>query len=110
MPKLALYSELASYYDRIYWWKDYAQEVDFLLKVLHRYGVRGKRILEVACGTGNHTKLLAAAGYRVTGVQASDDMLAIARRKGCGRASCRRWVRRHRRQVVQGTSDADRGP
>ncbi|TLY00173.1 MAG: class I SAM-dependent methyltransferase [Thaumarchaeota archaeon] len=106
MPKLALYSELASYYDRIYWWKDYAQEVDFLLKVLHRYGVRGKRILEVACGTGNHTKLLAAAAYRVTGVDVSDDMLAIARRKVGGRATFVRGEMRNLGQVVEGTYDA----
>jgi SAM-dependent methyltransferase len=106
MSKLALYSELASYYDRIYWWKDYAQEVDFLLKVFHRYGVRGKRILEVACGTGNHTKLLAAAGYRVTGVDVSDDMLAIARRKVGGRATFVRGEMRNLGQVVEGTYDA----
>ncbi len=106
MPKLALYSELASYYDKIYWWKDYAQEVDFLLKVLRRYGVRGKRILEVACGTGNHTKLLAATGYRVTGVDVSDDMLAIARRKVGGRATFVRGEMRNLGQVVEGTYDA----
>ena len=106
MPRLALYTELAAYYDRIYWWKDYAQEVDFLLKVLHRYGVRGKRILEVACGTGNHTKLLAAAGYRVTGVDVSDDMLAIARRKVGGRATFVRGEMRNLDQVVEGTYDA----
>ncbi len=106
MPKLALYSELAPYYDKIYWWKDYAQEVDFLLKVLHRYGVRGKRILEVACGTGNHTKLLAATGYRVTGVDVSDDMLAIARRKVGGRATFVRGEMRNLGQVVEGTYDA----
>ncbi len=106
MPKLALYSELAPYYDRIYWWKDYAQEVDFLLKVLHRYGVRGKHILEVACGTGNHTKLLAARGYRVTGVDVSDDMLAIARRKVGGRTTFVRGEMRNLGQVVEGTYDA----
>jgi SAM-dependent methyltransferase len=106
MAKLALYSELAPYYDRFYWWKDYAQEVEFLLKVLHRYRVRGKRILEVACGTGTHTKLLAARGYRVTGVDASDDMLAIARRKVGRRATFLRGEMRNLGQVVEGTYDA----
>jgi ubiquinone/menaquinone biosynthesis C-methylase UbiE len=58
---------LAEYYDRIYWWKDYNREVEFLLKIFRRYGVRGKRILEVACGTGNHTKILPAGVMRKQG-------------------------------------------
>lgn len=81
MQKRALYSQLVRYYDRIYWWKDYNQEVDFLVKAFKRYDVRGRRILEVACGTGNHSKILAARGYEITGVDISDDMLSIARRK-----------------------------
>jgi ubiquinone/menaquinone biosynthesis C-methylase UbiE len=61
----ALYSQLVKYYDRIYWWKDYDQEVDFLVKALKKYDVRGNRILEVACGTGSHTKILVERGYEV---------------------------------------------
>lgn len=106
MSNLALYSELAEYYDRIYWWKDYSQEVDFLLEVLRRYGVKGKRVLEVACGTGNHTKLLVSRGYRITGVDMSDDVLAIARKKvGC-HATFVRGDMRNLDQVVEGTYDA----
>jgi SAM-dependent methyltransferase len=88
---------LVKYYDRVYWWKDYKQEVDFLIKVLKRYEVGGKRVLEVACGTGNHTKILAAKGYEVTGVDISDDMLSIARRK----------VKRHARFVRGDMRDLD---
>src|SRR2546425_3031894 len=106
MPKLALYSELASYYDKIYWWKDYAQEVDFLLKIFRRYGVRGKRILEVACGTGNHTKILTSRSYEVTGVDISEDVLRIARRKVRRHATFVRGDMRDLDAVVEGEFDA----
>jgi SAM-dependent methyltransferase len=41
----------------------------------------GGRILEIACGTGRVLVPLAEAGHDVTGLDASDAMLAIARRK-----------------------------
>ena len=72
---------LARYYDRIYWSKDYSGEVDFLVRLFDRSGVTGKNLLEVGCGTGNHTKLLVARGYRVTAVDISDDVLRVARGK-----------------------------
>ncbi len=81
LHKRALYAQLAKYYDRIYWWKDYDQEVDFLAKAFRRYGVEGRRILEIACGTGNHTKILASKGYEITAIDISEESLKIARRK-----------------------------
>ncbi len=41
--------------------------------------VRGKRVLDVACGTGRHTIHFDAAGAKVTGVDASEAMLSVAR-------------------------------
>ena len=94
------------YYDRIYWWKDYDQEVNFLTKVLGRYGVGGRRILDVACGTGNHAKILAARGYDVVGVDISDDMLSIARTKVKSHARFLRGDMRNLDAVVDGRYDA----
>ncbi len=94
------------YYDRIYWWKDYDQEVDFLVKALKKYGIRGRRVLEVACGTGSHTKILVERGYEVTGVDISDDMLRIARRKTKGRARLVKADMRSLGTVVGGKYDA----
>ena len=94
------------YYDRIYWWKDYEQEVDFLEKAFKRYGVRGARVLEVACGTGSHSKILVGRGYEVTGVDLSEDMLRIARRKVTGNARFLRGDMRDLDHVVEGKYDA----
>lgn len=94
------------YYDRIYWWKDYDQEVDFLVKALKRFGVRGRRVLEVACGTGSHSRILADRGYEVTGVDISEDMLRIARSKVKGDARFLRGDMRDLDAVVDGKYDA----
>jgi ubiquinone/menaquinone biosynthesis C-methylase UbiE len=43
--------------------------------------LKGQRVLDVCCGTGNLTAMLAAAGCRVTGIDSSPTMLSYARRK-----------------------------
>lgn len=52
-------------------------EVDFLIEHLRLN--RDQRILDMGCGTGRHALELARRGYRVTGVDLSDGMLAQAR-------------------------------
>ncbi|MDO8500358.1 MAG: methyltransferase domain-containing protein [Gemmatimonadaceae bacterium] len=44
------------------------------------------RILDVPCGQGRHTHLLAEAGYRVEGLDFSETLLRLARRRGTGPA------------------------
>jgi SAM-dependent methyltransferase len=46
--------------------------------------VAGKRVLDAGCGTGRHTRWLCERGARVTAVDPSDAMLAIARAKCAG--------------------------
>lgn len=43
--------------------------------------VKGQRVLDVACGTGNLTAMLAAAGCEAVGVDSSPTMLSFAQRK-----------------------------
>jgi ubiquinone/menaquinone biosynthesis C-methylase UbiE len=46
----------------------------------------GSRILDVPCGQGRHTHLLAENGFDVDGLDYSKELLAIARRRGAGPA------------------------
>ena len=46
----------------------------------------GGDLLDVPCGYGRHSVPLARAGYRVTGVDRSGELLAEARRRSRGRA------------------------
>lgn len=74
------FEEYAKYYDTIYKNKDYNSEVKFLNTIFEKYG-KPKSILEVGCGTGNYTKLLLEHGFDVTGIDISEEMLKIARKK-----------------------------
>jgi len=52
-------------------------DVDFLEKT---FDVKlGARLLDVPCGNGRHSIELARRGYRVTGIDLSDELLALAR-------------------------------
>lgn len=53
--------------------------------LLSRFGRRVRSILEIACGTGNLTLPLVRLGYRVTGLDVSPQMIAVARRKAAAR-------------------------
>ncbi len=72
----------SGFYDVIYREKDYVGECDFLEAVFKRYSEKPVRsVLDLGCGTGGHTSLLAGRGYRVAGVDLSEAMLDAARRK-----------------------------
>jgi len=46
--------------------------------------LRGKKILDVGCGTGRHAIRMAEAGAEVTGIDFSSNMLEVAKRKSAG--------------------------
>lgn len=72
---------VASVYDHLMQSVPYADWVAYLNRLLETRGARPRRILDLACGTGNVTELLAEAGYQMTGVDIAPHMIAEARRK-----------------------------
>lgn len=79
--RLALYRTLAKHYDALYSWKEYRSEARRLAALARRFGRGGGNTwLDVACGTGRHLELLRRR-YSVTGVDASAEMLKVARRR-----------------------------
>lgn len=68
------------YYDELFADKDYAGEVETILKI---FGGVPKRALDIGCGTGNHAFLLAEEGANVCGIDPDPDMIEMARQK-CG--------------------------
>ena len=75
------YKALADSYDRLTNDVDYQATVDFYREILAREGIRPRTAVDLACGTGSVSVLLAKAGLRVTGVDMSEEMLTVAQQK-----------------------------
>jgi SAM-dependent methyltransferase len=67
------------YYDLLYGDKDYAGETEYIRSLIARFSDDANQILELGCGTGKHACLLAQAGFDVTGVERSNEMLSSAK-------------------------------
>ena len=57
---------------------DYKSMAESIVRLLRSQGLDSGIILDLACGTGNLSFLLAKAGYEVIGIDASAEMLSIA--------------------------------
>ena len=77
---MASYGVFAKYYDRLMRDVDYAARADYLCAIFKKHALAGTNtmLLDLACGTGNISFLLAKAGFDVIGVDASPEMLAHA--------------------------------
>ena len=75
------YHELAQSYDRLTNDVDYEATVDFYYEILKREGLRPRTAVDLACGTGSVTAILAKKGLQVTGVDMSEEMLTVAQQK-----------------------------
>ena len=75
------YHELAQSYDRLTNDVDYEATVDFYYEILKREGLRPRTAVDLACGTGAVTAILAKKGLQVTGVDMSEEMLTVAQQK-----------------------------
>lgn len=82
----AMYGRLAGYYDVTHDAQDYRAQTDLVDAAFQEYGTGGKRVLDIACGTGEHARYMVEKGYDVTGIDLSEEMLAIARHKFAGSA------------------------
>lgn len=72
------YQVLSSYYDRFTDDVGYEEWAQFFGHLFERESMQPKLILDLACGTGSLTKILAQRGYEMIGADASPDMLMQA--------------------------------
>lgn len=75
------YRALAASYDRLTNDIRYENTVEFYRQILEREQLQVRTAVDLACGTGSVTLLLAQAGLRVIGVDMSEEMLCIAQQK-----------------------------
>lgn len=78
---MSMYESFARVYDTFMDNVPYEEWSAYLIELLHREGIGDGLVLELGCGTGSMTELLAKAGYDMIGVDNSGDMLEIAMEK-----------------------------
>lgn len=78
---MGAYEALAESYDRLTNDVDYEATVAFYMEILKREKVRPRTVVDLACGTGSVTEILARMGYPVLGVDMSEEMLTVAAMK-----------------------------
>lgn len=70
------------YYDLIFSSKDYLSEIDSVFTIASQYSRRPfERILEIGCGTGNHTIILAQRKVSVVALDTDKQMISLAQQK-----------------------------
>ena len=72
------YTSFASVYDTFMDNIPYEEWAEYLVDLLKEYGIKDGLVLDLGCGTGNMTELLAASGYDMIGVDNAEEMLEIA--------------------------------
>ena len=72
------YTSFASVYDTFMDNVPYNKWGKYIRDMLGRYGVTEGLVLDLGCGTGTMTEILAGYGYDMIGVDDSEDMLELA--------------------------------
>ena len=75
------YTSFASVYDTFMDNVPYGEWGGYIYTLLCRYGVKSGIVLDLGCGTGTMTEILAGYGYDMIGVDNSEDMLELAMEK-----------------------------
>ena len=78
---LDAYTGFAAVYDTFMDNIPYEEWSEYLVGLLREYGVEDGLVLDMGCGTGSMTELLAGAGYDMIGIDNSEDMLELAMEK-----------------------------
>ena len=97
---MGAYEALAASYDRLTNDVDYGATVAFYREILTAEGLRPRTAVDLACGTGTVSILLAQQGLRVIGVDMSEEMLTVAQQKAGDMDNPPRFVCQHLQKLV----------
>ena len=83
MSEQAWYKEWfnSPFYHKLYFERDDKEAETFISTLIdHLQPAPGSTILDIACGRGRHSRILAKKGFNVTGIDISFDSIAFAKR------------------------------
>ncbi len=76
------YRERAEEYDEIYEWRDpHRQEEQLILGEAIKESLEGRRVLEVACGTGYWTRILSQTAESIMATDLGENVMELAQEK-----------------------------
>lgn len=75
------YGKFARVYDMFQDNVNYRKWADYIIETLKQEQIEDGLVLELGCGTGTVTEMLADAGYDMIGIDNSEEMLAEAMEK-----------------------------
>ena len=78
---MSAYDRLAFSYDALTYDIPYEAMLNFVEAILQERNLAPQTVLDLACGTGSMSLLLAQRGYQVTAVDLSEQMLTVASEK-----------------------------
>lgn len=78
---MSSYCDFARFYDELTENVEYEKRCKYIKSFLDKYNITGKIVLDLACGTCSVSLPLAKCGYKIIGVDLSDEMLEIASEK-----------------------------
>lgn len=81
MTPATSFGPVAEHYDVLMTHVPYDMWVAYYQLLLAQIGVQPETLLDVCCGTGNVTELLAKEGYKMAGFDLSAPMIEVAKRK-----------------------------
>ena len=73
-----VFNKYSDYYDLLYKDKNYYEEANFIHNLIKIYRPQSKYILEFGSGTGKHANILAKLGYKIHGIELSQEMVSKA--------------------------------
>jgi len=72
--------EYSKYYNLLYADKNYKDEANYICNLIDKNStIEVNDILNLGCGTGNHDLYLSVKGYKITGIDLSENMINIAK-------------------------------
>ncbi|CQR46910.1 Ubiquinone biosynthesis O-methyltransferase [Paraliobacillus sp. PM-2] len=87
-----VYNKMAGVYDRFMENAPYDQWTSFTKELLTIYQPNPNAIIDLGCGTGQITLLLAKLGFEMTGVDFASDMLSIAQQRASEENIAVQWI------------------
>lgn len=102
---MAAYERLAAVYERLMQDAPYEPWQQFMQQIFYKHAqIEINEIADLGCGTGYVTRQLAKAGYHMTGIDQSENMLAYAASRDTKQQV--RWIQQDLRELETIKADA----